>query len=162
MKIAIWITAIAVIAVIVLAIVSEKSVRTEVLIPTSPDKVWSVLMDEQGYAQWNPVLVPLQGEIAQGNTITYRWTQANGEAIEVNSKVINLKEYSELHQRGGTPGVLTFDHRYNLTQTGNGTLVVQSEVYKGIGVLFWDASQMEPAYQRVNEALKTRVASADE
>lgn len=161
MKVAFWITALAITVAIALAIFSEKSVRTEIMIPSSPEKVWAVLMDKDRYAQWNPVLVPLKGEIAQGNTITYQWTQGSGESIEIDSRVLLLKEQSELHQRGGTPGLLTFDHKYNLSPTESGTLVVQSEVYKGIGVLFWDASQMEPAYQRVNEALKARVGTVE-
>ncbi|MEM7281125.1 MAG: hypothetical protein AAF438_05815, partial [Pseudomonadota bacterium] len=55
-------------------------------------------------------------------------------------------------------GILTFDHRYVLTPQDEGVLVTQSEVYRGIGVWFWDAKQMEPAYQSVNDALAKRVA----
>lgn len=162
MKIALSIATLIVIIVAGLAIISEKRVSTEILISSSPDKVWSVLMDERSYAQWNPVLIPLHGEIDQGNTITYQWNQANGQSTEADSRVIIKTKNSELHQRGGTPGILTFDHRYKLIPKGRDTLVVQSEVYKGIGVLFWDASQMEGAYEGVNEALKARVENIDE
>lgn len=140
-----------------LAIFSVKRVSTEIIIESTPEKIWSVLMDESGYQHWNPVLLPLEGDISQGATIRYQWTQANGGSVEIDSRVMSLVENVELHQRGGTPGVLTFDHRYTLTPSKGGTLVQQTEVYRGIGVLFWDANQMEPAYQKVNEALKERV-----
>ena len=159
-KIVIGVVALALVP-IGLALIVEKSVSTSITIASSAENVWKVLMDERGYQQWNPVLVPLEGEIAPGARMRYRWTQPNGEAIEVESKVITADDSKKLHQRGGIPGILTFDHRYTLTHSGGSTLVEQSEVYKGLGVLFWDASQMEPAYRAVNEALKRRVEGTD-
>ena len=150
-----------IILLVITAVFAKKSVRTEILIPAKAQNIWAVLMDEAGYKNWNPILVPLKGEIENGAKIRYRWKQANGEFIEIESKVIELNENKLLHQRGGTPGILTFDHRYQLFPEDGETRIVQSEVYRGIGVLFWNASQMEPQYQKVNEALRDRI-SADE
>ena len=150
------ITTVIIAALIALALLSRKSVYTELLIPSTEDRVWSVLMNEAGYEDWNPVLVPLNGELTLGATVRYLWKQPSGD-IEINSKVVDLVENQRLHQRGGTPGVLTFDHTYTLTPQDSGVLVTQSEVYRGIGVWFWDAKQMKPAYQSVNEALAKRV-----
>ena len=43
-----------------------------------------------------------------------------------------------------------------------GTRVVQHEEYRGLGVWFWDASWVEPAYSKANEALRDRVAQLKE
>jgi hypothetical protein len=63
----------------------------------------------------------------------------------------------ELNQSGGFPGILTFDHYYLLEKVDKGTKVIQKEDYSGIGVWFWDNSWIEPAYIKINEALKKRV-----
>lgn len=153
-----WIIIFAIVLIVILlAFLSEKSVKTEITVPSNASSIWSVLMNTAQYKEWNPVLVPLSGQLAEGNTIRYQWNQANGEPIEIDSKVIELIENKLLHQRGGTPGVLTFDHRYELFEDGSKTKIVQSEVYRGIGVLFWDASQMEPQYSNVNKALLEQV-----
>ena len=84
-------------------------------------------------------------------------TQPNGEIGEIEAEVIKIEEEKELNQYGGMWGILTFDHKYILEPVEGGTRVTQHEEYRGIGVLFWDASWVEPAYGRVNEALRDRV-----
>ena len=32
--------------------------QTEIIIPASPDNIWTVLIDTDGYKEWNPVLCP--------------------------------------------------------------------------------------------------------
>lgn len=159
MQLIIKITAVVVVVIALLAVFSKKSVSTQLVIPAAPETIWAVLMDEQGYPQWNPVLIPLEGKLALGNTLKYQWTPAGGEPIEVNSSVVGFDEPQQLRQKGGTSGVLTFEHSYTLTAVDGGTLLQQREVYRGVGVWFWDASQMQPAYQAVNEALSQRVLS---
>ena len=39
--------------------------QTEIIIPASPDKIWAVLIDTDGYKEWNPVFVPLKGRLEQ-------------------------------------------------------------------------------------------------
>lgn len=136
---------------------SKKSVRTEIYIPAEPNVIWEVLMATSEYQHWNPVLIPESGNIQHGAKIRYQWNQPGGQTIEIESKVLELVENRLLHQRGGTPGILTFDHRYQIHPDNSGSRVIQSEEYRGIGVWFWNAQQMEPEYKKVNEALKTRV-----
>lgn len=155
----IWGPILVVLLFLVVALFSQKSVKTELLVPFEPGSVWKVLMNTPEYRAWNPVLVPITGKIELGATIRYQWKQPDGHTVEVDSKVVELIENQLLHQRGGVWGVLTFDHRYQLFPVQEGTLVVQSEVYKGIGVLLWNAQQMEPEYQKVNEALLARLSN---
>lgn len=133
------------------------SVYTEILIPAEPKEVWSVLMDEELYKDWNPTLIPIEDELKEGNELKYKMIDPNGESVEVNSNIENLVEEKELNQYGGMWGILTFDHYYVLEKVEEGTKVIQKEDYAGIGVWFWDNSWVEPAYKEVNEALKNRV-----
>ncbi len=137
---------------------SKKSVKTEIFIPATAENIWLVLMNEADYKNWNPVLIPLSGTFEAGNTIHYQWNQPSGEQIEMDATIVELIDNELLHQRGGTPGLLTFDHRYELFPEEGGTRVVQSEVYRGIGVWFWNAQQMQAEYAKVNEALQSQLS----
>ena len=62
-----------------------------------------------------------------------------------------------MNQFGGYTGIITFDHHYILEKVDGGTKVIQREEYTGVYMNFWDASWVEPAYGRVNEALRDEV-----
>ena len=133
------------------------TVHTETVIPAAPADVWSVLADASGYEEWNPVLVPLEGELREGETLKYRMTDAEGKQSEVKVEVVKMTREKELNQYGGVWGILTFDHTWSLEPVEGGTRITQHEEYRGIGVWFWDYSWVEPAYARANEALKKKV-----
>ena len=52
--------------------------------------------------------------------------------------------------------------KWLLEPVDGGTRVIQHEEYRGIGVWFWDASWVEPAYTQANEALRDRVLQIQE
>lgn len=134
------------------------SVHTELFIPAEPEEVWAVLVDARGYEEWNPVLIPIEGELIEGKTVKYQMTEPNGKQSEIEAEVVKIIEEKELNQYGGMWGILTFDHKYVLEPVEGGTKVIQQEEYNGIGVWFWDNSWIEPAYNKVNKALSDRVA----
>ena len=138
------------------------SVHTEITIPAEPEKVWSVLTDTSGYKAWNPVLVPIEGDLKEGGKLKYQMTQPDGKQSEVTARVKKMVELKELNQGGGIPGILTFDHKWLLERVDGGTRVIQHEEYRGIGVWFWDEGWVEPAYARANEALRKRVLQLQE
>ncbi|MGD9057176.1 MAG: SRPBCC domain-containing protein [Desulfobacterales bacterium] len=135
-----------------------KAAHTEITIPADPEIIWSVLTDASGYKAWNPVLVPIEGDLREGEKLKYQMTQPDGKQSDIMARVKKMVELKELNQGGGIPGILTFDHKWLLEPVNEGTRVTQHEEYRGIGVLFWDASWVGPAYRNVNEALKNRVA----
>lgn len=143
---------------VVLYLLGRKTVHTEILIAAEPGEVWSVLVDRPGYRDWNPVLVPLEGELREGATLTYLMTGPGDQQTEVKTRVVVLVEEEHLNQRGGVPGVLTFDHHWRLERVDGGTQVTQHEEYRGIGVLFWDPGWVTPAYEKANQGLRDQVA----
>jgi hypothetical protein len=142
---------------VVMYLLGRKSVHTELVIPADSKEVWSVLMDVPAYDEWNPVLIPVEGTFAEGEQLKYHMTQPDGKHTEVQATVRELIEEKKLNQYGGIPGILTFDHTWLLEPVEGGTRVTQHEEYRGIGVLFWNPSWFESAYQRANEALRDRV-----
>ena len=141
-----------------LVFLSCKAVHTEITIPAEPEIIWSVLTDAPAYQEWNPVIVKIEGEFREGEKIKNRLKQPDGKQSVIESTVKKMVKPKELNQYGRTLGFLTFDHTYLLEPVNGGTRVIQHEEYRGVGVLFWDASWVEPAYRNVNEALRNRVA----
>ena len=134
-----------------------KTVHTELVIPAQPEEVWAVLADGSKYGEWNPVLVPVEGQLREGAAVRYQMTEPNGNQSMIDSKVVKMIPNQKLNQFGGIRGIITFDHTYLLEPVSGGTKVTQHEEYRGVYVPFWDASWVEPAYAKVNEALRDRV-----
>ncbi|GLS26828.1 SRPBCC domain-containing protein [Marinibactrum halimedae] len=144
---------------VVLYVLGRKSVHSEVFIPVSPDKVWSVIVDTQKYPEWNPVMEVLDGELKEGQTVRYRFHQDEDNSYEIPSKVKKIEPSSLLNQTGGMVGMLTFNHRYVLTPESNGTRVVIHEDYRGVGAAFWNPAPVGAAYERLNQAIKVRATA---
>ena len=134
--------------------------QTEIIIPASPDKIWAVLIDTDGYKEWNPVFVPLKGRLEQveeGEILTWLYTQPGQDPIETEMKVVKFVEDKQLNQQGGIWGILNVNHNWFLDPVPEGTRVTNREEWSGIGVLFWDYSWVEPTYKEMNENLKKQV-----
>lgn len=144
---------------IVLLALGNKSVHHEIEIDAAPENVWQVLVDTDSYDNWNPVMQLLEGEIKEGNKVTYRFTQDAENVSEIPSNVKTIVPNRLLNQGGGLPLVLTFDHKYMLEPSGSGTKLTIHEDYAGIGVNFWDPAPVAAAYGRLNEAIKKRAES---
>ncbi len=157
-----WLIAVSVIiaALSVLYVTGRKSVHTELVIAAPPEDVWSVLIAANEHREWNPVLVPIEGELLEGSQIKYEFRQEAGDAIIMTATVKRIIENSLLNQVGGTPGLLSFDHKYILEAVEGGTRVTIHEDYRGIAVPFWDPAPVELAYERLNLALKQRVIAS--
>ena len=156
------ITAMAGVSVMALAFLGHKVVHTEIVIPASPAEVWAVLTDAPRYEEWNPVLVRVDGAYHEGAELTNQVREPSGKESIMKSTVVKMTVEHELNQFGGIRGLLTFDHQWLLEPVDAGTRVIQHEEYRGVGVWFWDASWVEPAYRKANEALRDRVAQLKE
>lgn len=139
------------------AMLGSKSVHTEVIIPSAPEKVWQVLTDIERYQEWNPAINLVKGTLKVGNKVTYHFQETESKGANIASEVIEITPYTHLNHKGGIWGVITFDQHYYLEPHELGTKFVIHEDYTGIYVNFWDESHTQLQYQNMAEALKTRV-----
>ena len=72
---------------LVLYFIGRKSVHTELVIPASPEEVWLVLKDAPAYKEWNPVLIPVEGELKEGAKVRYEFRQYESNTSEIPSTV---------------------------------------------------------------------------
>ncbi len=146
-----------VLAAAAMAWFGHKTVRTQIVIPAPASAIWKVLTDAAGYKDWNPVFVAVAGDYREGAQITNQVKDGSGKIVEIASTVVALEPERLLNQFGGIRGMITFDHTWRLEPSDGGTRVTQHEEYRGFWVWFWDASWVEPAYAKANEALRDRV-----
>lgn len=139
------------------ALLGSKSVYIEILIPSAPEKVWQVLTDVEHYHEWNPVITLVNGKLAEGNKITYRFQETESKATNISSKVIEITANTHLNHKGGIWGVITFDQHYYLEPHELGSKFIIQEDYTGVYVNFWNESYTQQQYQKMADALKHRV-----
>ena len=156
-----WIVIIFVIIAIfgVLLIIGKKSVRSEISINAPVEKVWSVITNTSSYAEWNSVMLVLEGKIKEGNKVKYKFTQEANNSYDIPSKVVSVEEGKLLNQYGGTKTILTFDHKYILVKEGIKTKLIIHEEYRGIMVPFWNPDPVGKAYERLCTDIKNRAES---
>ncbi len=144
---------------IILLVIGEKSVRSEINIQAPIETVWKVVTNTSEYAEWNSVMILLDGNIKEGNTVKYQFTQEEGKSYEIPSKVKIIEPEKLLNQFGGIRGVLTFNHKYIFEKDGDKTRLTIHEVYRGIMVPFWNATPVQKAYDRLCSDIKKKSES---
>ena len=120
-----------VVALLVVAgLLIKKSVRAEIVIKASPQEVWSTITNPSTYGEWNPIFVHYEGEFFEGNTLTLQMKMGDTPTpVQVAVKDLVANEW--LHQGGGYPVILTYDHNWYLESVPEGTKVTQYEYYTG-------------------------------
>ena len=142
--------------IITLFLIGRKSAHTEITINAYPEKVWSVISDGSKYNQWNSVINDLEGELVEGKKVNFTFNQNEGKSYPISAEIKEIQENRLLNQFGGTVGVMTFDHRYIIEELNEAVKVTIHEDYRGIMVPFWSPSDVQLAYERLNEELKKR------
>ena len=125
------------------------------MIAAPPEAVWKVLTDTDNYSAWNPIFVTLTGEMRPGSDLALEMTLEDGQTSQITVSVDAIEEFRSIQQSAGVPGILTAHHEWRLEPIEEGTLVVQHETYRGVGVLFYDPSYVELLYQEGLQNLKS-------
>ena len=147
-----------VVALLVLTgLIIKKSVRAEIVIAATPEAVWATITNPETYGEWNPIFLAYEGAFGQGNSLRLQMKMGEAEPVSVDVTVEDFVKGEWLHQSGGYPTFLTYDHNWYLEAVPEGTKVIQYEYYTGLYVLLWDPSPAQLAYEESNKNLKTRL-----
>lgn len=135
-------------------------IHTETEISAAPERVWAVLTDFARYPEWNPLIVEASGVLAVGEVLTLRMTPG-GKPQTFTPEVVAVRENTELRWLGALRWSWLFsaEHRFALSAVGDGTRLVQSEVFRGalVPLLRTTIDQAERDFRALNAALKERV-----
>jgi hypothetical protein len=141
-------------------------IRTEAVIPASPDEIWAVLADFSSYAEWNPLNLQAQGEARLGARVpmVFRNLAAGGDAVVRQTvRIVAAEPGRELAWAGHVPFLFAGRHGFVLTPKGRETHILHTEILGGLLARTWSrakvARDFTPAYAAVNVALAARVAA---
>ena len=141
-------------------------IRTEAVIPASPDEIWAVLSDFSRYGEWNPRTLPAWGQARPGARVpmVFRNLASGGDAVVRQTvRIVAAEPGRELAWAGHVPFLFAGRHGFLLTPRGRETHVLHTEILGGLLARTWTkakiARDFTPAYEAVNVALALRVAA---
>lgn len=119
-----------------------------------------MLTDTGNYATWNPIFVGVSGDMLPGGELALDMKLEDGQLSQITVTVDAMIEYQSIRQSAGVPGILTAHHEWSLEPAKEGTLVVQREIYRGVGVLFYDPAYVELLYAEGLRNLRAMLTDA--
>ena len=141
-------------------------IRTEAVIPASPDEIWAVLSDFSRYGEWNPLNLQAWGQARLGARVpmVFRNLASGGDAVVRQTvRIVAAEPGRELAWAGHVPFLFAGRHGFLLTPHGRETHVLHTEILGGLLARTWTkakiARDFTPAYEAVNVALALRVAA---
>ena len=138
----------------------EKEITTEILIKTTPDKVWNILIDFKNYPNWNPFIKSITGEVAIEKKIVARLEPPEASGMTFKPTILAFETNKEFRWLGHLlfPGLFDGEHKFELIDNKNGsTTFIQSEKFKGILVPLFNKmldTNTKKGFQQMNIKLK--------
>jgi hypothetical protein len=132
------------------------------VIAAGPEKIWPVLVDGAGYADWDSGVDKVEGRIAPGEKIKVYVKVNPGKAFPV--KVVEFEPGQLMRWAGGAPlGLFKGVRTYRLTPQGDGTTkFTMREEYTGpLLPLIWPSiPDLGPSFTQFANGLKQRVEAS--
>jgi hypothetical protein len=137
------------------------SLSTSTTIDASPDVVWRVLTDLDGYGSWNPYYPRAEGDLAEGGTITLHAKLPGGRTGVGRCRIRTVRQQVELRWTSHLllPGIMDADHRFRLVRVDPGrTRLEQDETLRGLLIPVGGSivAQIRQGCDAMAEALRTR------
>jgi hypothetical protein len=148
------------VTIVILLIIGNKSISTEIVIDTSAENIWKELTNFEKYPEWNPFIRKVSGNIAVGSKIEVT-LQTDGNNPIVFTPIIQEINNNRIFQWKGQllmPGIFTGKHTFQLLAIDkNQTKLIQKEEFNGILVSFFNFDSTIKGFGLMNKSIKERV-----
>lgn len=141
-------------------------VTTEINISATPEKVWSVLANIEGWKDWSPIIKESSGKAVVNSKLVITMSGKNGKDGEAGQTyepfITNIEDSKNLTWSAtmGPSFVMTNGKVLELEPTSFGTRLIHKETFSGMMVpLMWGMVQknVPKMLDSMNEALKKLV-----
>src|SRR5512145_2346739 len=135
-------------------------IRTEIEIEATPEKIWSILLDFAGYAQWNPFIRSIDGIADQGSRLKVSIQPPGAGSMTFRPTLLAVVPGRELRWRGRVllPGIFDGEHYFQIVPlAGERVKFIQGEIFSGILVGMMKSSldgKTKKGFIAMNKALK--------
>ena len=148
--------------VLLFSFVPRRELRTEIEIAAPSSAIWAVLRDFPAYADWNPFITHIEGDLRMGAKLKVRLASHGGAARTFNPLLLSVDPGILIRWRGrlGLPRLFDGEHYFALVPSGEGTRFVHGESFSGALLWIVNTGRFEADFRAMNEALKARVENA--
>jgi hypothetical protein len=140
-----------------------RELTTSIVIESTPEAVWEILMDFETYPEWNPFVTMISGHAAVGERLVVTLQNPGGKKMNVSPTVTAAERDRRFSWLGklGVKGLFDGHHHFQIEPITDGSVrFTQNEDFNGILVPFvWKTldSKTRAGFAAMNTALKERV-----
>lgn len=134
-----------------------KEIKTEILINSSPKKVWDTLTNTSAYSDWNPFIKKIKGYLKVGERLEIIIQPVNSSKMTFRPVVLDFEENKMLRWKGKfiVNGFFDGTHKFELIDNKNGTTTFrQSEIFEGLLVRLFNLENTRDGFVEMNKELK--------
>jgi len=163
MKLVFIIIVVIVVSLVVLNQFVTRSIKSEISINASVEKVWNVFMNHKEYSNWNPFIRQISGPMEVGKILSVTIGAEGNKPMDFTPLVLVNETNKEFRWVGklGVKGVFDGEHYFFLEETDhNQTKFTQGEDFTGLlsGIFMLIIREdTEDGFKAMNEALKSQV-----
>lgn len=145
--------------------ITGPEITTEIEIEAPASAVWAELADTEAYADWNPFVRRISGDLAVGTRLEVTVGADGSTPMDFTPEVLVADENAELRWVGrlGVQGIFDGEHYFILEETDRGTTIFRhGETFTGLlgyPLIALIREDTHNGFLAMNEALKARVES---
>lgn len=139
-----------------------KTIETNIVIDSTPEKVWDVLTNFEEYELWNPFMTKVVGNASLGSKIEVNIKTISGKNRSYYPIITKCETNKELRWKGKSflPGVFDGERVFVLKKSDDDKVSFShKEIFSGLGVKLVGNKldeNLREGFVRMNEALKVR------
>ena len=138
-----------------------RAIHTEIGIGAPAAAVWSILIDTDNWAEWNP-FAKLSGRVAVGERVSVTLTPPGKSAMTLRPTIVKLEAGREFRWLGhlGIPGLFDGEHGFRVVPEDVGRCRFEHfEAFGGLlvaPVMWMVGGATRQGFEAMNRALKAR------
>ena len=142
--------------------ITGPSIETEIEIEASADAVWKELANTEAYADWNPFVRRISGNLEAGEYLQVTVGADGNSPMDFTPEVLVADENEELRWVGrlGFKGIFDGEHYFILQETDHGTTLFRhGENFSGLlgyPLIALIREDTHKGFLAMNDALKAR------
>lgn len=139
-----------------------KTIETNIVIDSTPEKIWDVLTNFDEYELWNPFMTKVVGNASLGSKIEVNIKTISGKNRSYYPIITKCETNKELRWKGKSflPGVFDGERVFVLKKSDDDKVSFShKEIFSGLGVKLVGNKldeNLREGFVRMNEALKVR------
>lgn len=139
-----------------------KKIETEIMVDSTPEKIWSVLTNFKEYENWNPFMIKIIGDAKLGSKIQVQIQTIKGKQRTYNPIITKFDINKELRWKGKSllPGIFDGERIFIIEKSAqNKVSFLHNEIFRGLGVKLIGSKldeDLRESFKKMNIALKTR------